>query len=230
MGPELVKFLNYWRSLGGGTQVPARNRLDLRQLASTLRWMFILEMASDGTLKFRLAGSALEEAFGVAMTDRPYSDIFSFREDQDLAEEVYAVSVVRGCGLLRLGFMSFEENQHQPLEVLALPFADARVMGGIVMVAVVQPFAFENIANQDTRDLVSMGVDDIYLIPSPHVVTPLQLPDRLRSAMTAGTINIRAIDSEGLSELSQANTISRLGEIPSVSLEQAAAQQLDVPN
>lgn len=230
MGPELVKFLNYWRSLGGGTQVPARSRLDLRELASMLRWMFIMEMASDGTLKFRLAGSALEEAFGIAMTDRPYSDIFNFREDQDLAEEVYALSVVRGCGLLRVGQLSFKDNKRQPLEVLALPFADPRVMGGIVMVAVVQPFSFENIANIDTRDLVSMGVDDIYLIPSPHVVTPKQLPDRLHDAMTAGEISIRAINTDKLAELSQTNPLSRLGRIPSVSLEQAAAQQLDSPN
>lgn len=230
MGPELVNFLNYWRSLGGGTHVPARSGLDLRQLASMLKWMFIMEMASDGTLKFRLAGSALEEAFGIAMTDRPYSEIFSFREDQDLAEEVYALSVVRGCGLLRMGHMRFEGHNLQPLEVLALPFSDPRVMGGIVMVAVVQPFAFENVANADRRDLLSMGVDDIYLIPSPQVVTPLQLPERLQEALKGGTISIRAVDIDKLSELSEASAASRLTEIPSVSLEQAASQQLDTLN
>lgn len=230
MGPELVKFLNYWRSLGGGTHVPARSSLDLRQLASLLKWMFVMEMASDGTLKFRLAGSALEEAFGIAMTDRPYSDIFGFREDQDLAEEVYALSVVRGCGLMRIGHVSFDERNSQPLEVLALPFADPRVMGGIVMVSVVRPFSFENVANADTRDLVSMGVDDIYLIPSPHVVTPAQLPERLQSAMREGRISIRVADADKLSEKSAAFSGSGLVDIPSVSLEQAAAQRLDTPN
>lgn len=230
MGPELVKFLSYWRSLGGGTHVPARNQLDLRQLASMLKWMFIMEMASDGTLKFRLAGSALEEAFGVAMTDRPYSDIFDFRDDQDLAEEVYALSIVRGCGLLRVGRMSFENESVQPLEVLALPFADQRVMGGIVMVAVVQPFSFENIANEDTRDFVSMGVDDIYLIPSPHVVTPAQLPNRLREAVLDAYLNIRVVDPGKLSEFVNAGSAASLKDVPSVSLEQAAGQRFDAPN
>ena len=230
MGPELCNFLNYWRSLGGGDQVPARRLLDLRRLTSILRWMFILEMDGDGSLRFRLAGSSLEEAIGVGMTDQTYNSIFNSTPDGGIAEELYALSIVRGCGVLRSGAVTIDGDYFHELEVLALPFADERAMGGTVLVGAIRPVEFENQSFEDKRDTLALSIDDMFLLPSPNLITPQQMSNRLTKLMKEHKIDLRVVDMEQIFSQVEDGTMSNGQSLPSLNLEVAAAGVQEVVN
>lgn len=230
MGPELYNFLNYWRALGGGDGIPARRQLDLRRLTSVLRWMFILEMDNDGSLRFRLAGSSLEELIGVGMTDKTYDTIFDNSQDSGLAEEIYALSIVRACGVLRSGTVTVGGNYFHELEVLALPFADERAMGGTVLVGAIKPIEIENHTFEDRRKSLSITIDDMFLLPSPYLITPQQMPLRLTEALKDFDIDLRVLDLEKIFD-GDNNGIMQFGQsLPSFNLEIAAADVQELIN
>ncbi len=230
MGPELCNFLNYWRSLGGGDQVPARRLLDLRRLTSILRWMFILEMDDDGSLRFRLAGSSLEEAIGVGMTDQTYNSIFDNTHDSGMAEELYALSIVRGCGVLRCGAVTTDGDYFHELEVLALPFADERAMGGTVLVGAIRPVKLENKSFEDRRETLALSIDDMFLVPSPNLITPRQMSNRLTKLLKEHGIDLRVLDMEQIFNQVEEGIAPNGQNLPSLNLEVAAASVREVVN
>lgn len=230
LGPELYNFLSYWRALGGGDVVPARQLLDLRRLTSNLRWMFILEMDGDGTLRFRLAGSSLEEVVGVGMTDRTYGTIFEANADGGIAEEIYALSIVRGCGVLKCGRFSVDKKSQHALEVLALPFADERALGGTVLVGVIAPVSMENIAFEDRREHLSINIDDMFLLPSPNLITPQQITQRLSEKLTVRNVDLRVLDMEQIFNQVDDGLALSDQNLPSFRLEIAAAAAQDIIN
>lgn len=213
---ELAQFLGYWSALGGGKAIPDRQRLDLRNLTSILRWMFILEMGMDGTLKFRLAGSSLEEAVGCGMTDQSYADIFSLNDGGAITEELYAQCMVKGCGLMRSGTFALGNDGSITLQVLALPFADPRTLGGTVMVGVVRPFDYENHRFQDRRHSFDQNISDLLVIPSPRVVTFAQLSQKLQGNLKARSLTLTALNTQALLDMSQAGVQSGFHEFPTL--------------
>lgn len=230
LGPELCNFLNYWRALGGGERVPVRRQLDLRRLTSVLRWMFILEMDSDGSLRFRLAGSSLEEMIGVGMTDKTYDSIFDNGRDRGLAEEIYALSIVRACGVLRSGTFTVDGDYFHELEVLALPFADERTMGGTVLVGAITPVNIENQSFEDRRKTLAINVDEMFLLPSPNLITPQQMPLRVTEVLRDYGIDLRALDMDKIFEHAEAGIMGHGQNLPSFNLEIAAAGVQEVIN
>ena len=223
MGPELCNFLNYWRALGGGDRVPARRQLDLRRLTSVLRWMFILEMDKDGSLRFRLAGSSLEELIGVGMTDKTYDSIFDNGRDSGLAEEIYALSIVRACGVLRSGAITVGGGYYHELETLALPFADERAMGGTVLVGAITPVDIQNNTFEDRRKSLAIDIDDMFLLPSPNLIKPQQMPMRLVELLKGFDIDLRVLDMEKIFDDNETGAKFSGQNLPSFNLETAAA-------
>lgn len=222
MNLELGQFLNYWHSLGGSQKVPERKLLDLRHLTSILRWMFILELSAEGTLKFRLAGSSIEDALGCGITDRDYSDVFASAGHSGVMEELYALSMVQGCGVLRRGTFTLDGIQEHTMEVLSLPFADSRVLGGTVMVGVVKPFIYQNNSFTDRREGFKQHIESLLLVPSPQLVTVSQLPQRLHSKLMEQEIELKALDTKRLLELNATGEFWPHSEFPSYQLDQVA--------
>lgn len=193
---ELMQFLSYWSALGGGQTIPDRERLDLRNLSSAVRWSFILEMGMDGALQFSLAGPSLEEALGCQMSGHNYSDILAFKDGNFPAEELYAQCLVKGCGLLRIGRFSSADGASVLTQILALPFADPRPLGGTVMVGLVSPFDAPNHKNQDRREHLTHQVSSLVAVPSPRVVTIGQLSKGLRDSLSVHGLQLTALDTD----------------------------------
>lgn len=204
--------------------------LDLRHLTSILRWMFIIAMDSDGTLKFRLAGSSLEEAMGCGMTDRNYGDIFSVNGEGTLSEQLYALSIVQGCGVFRTGTFSLDGMLHHDLEVMALPFIDQRALGGTVLVGVLKPFDFENSSYVDRRPTYETSIDDVLIIPSPRVISKAQLPESVEILLAERGIELRALDLQSVMEMSDSGQLLVERRMPSFDLETAVANLGEVLN
>lgn len=225
LSSEVVRLLSYWASLGGGQTIPERSALDLRQLTSILPWMFILEMGNDGALRYRLAGSSLEEAVGRGMAGRTYAEIFSDHEQAAIMEELYAVALVQSCGVLRTGSLSFDENERFTMEVLALPFVEARAMGGIVLVGVVRPFDVDNMNFVDRWGGFRQELSEILVVPSPRVMAEEQLSERVRRALDMLSIKVRALDMDKLLEIDRRGGVPGLMGLPSLELDGLSGHQ-----
>jgi len=220
LSPEVCQLLGYWRSLGGGDKVPERNLLNLRHLTSILPWMFILEMSSDGSLRYRLSGSSLEEAIGHGMASETYGNVFAETEQAALMEELYAVSLVQSAGILRTGSFKLHSEKRFNLEVLSLPFQDARAMGGTILVGVVRPFEFQNQGFVDKWGEFDQRVERILTVPSPRVITTNQLSGRVNCLLADFDIDLRALDMEKVIEIDDRGLHDKYKEVPSLSLDQ----------
>ena len=219
LSPEVCQLLGYWWSLGGGEKVPERSLLNLRHLTSILPWMYILEMSADGSLRYRLAGSSLEEAIGRGMAGETYCNVFSATEQAALMEELYAVSLVQSSGILRTGSFKLHSKKRFDLEVLSLPFQDSRAMGGTILVGVVRPFEFQNQGFVDKWGEFDQRVENILTIPSPRVVAVKQLSKRVSDLLQEFDIDMRAMDLEKVIEIDDRGLHHKFKEVPSLSLE-----------
>jgi len=191
---EISQLLAYWHSLGGGEQLPERSALDLRELKPLLPWMFILAMAEDGSLRYRLAGSSLEAAIGRGMANQIFSDVFANSEHAMFMEELYATSLVQGCGLFRRGTFNLLDEEGQSLEVIALPFQDTRTMGGTVLVGLVAPFEVQNQGFVDHWGELEQNLSALYSIPSPHALGYSQLSERVQRMLLKRQIQFNIMD------------------------------------
>jgi hypothetical protein len=219
LSPEVCQLLGYWWSLGGGEKVPERSALDLRHLTSILPWMFILEMAADGSLRYRLAGSSLEEAIGHGMAGETYCNVFSATEQAAIMEELYAVSLVQSSGILRTGSFILNCEKRYDLEVLSLPFQDPRSMGGVILVGVVRPFEFRNQGFVDKWGEFDQRVESILAVPSPRVISTGQLSGRVNGLLDEFGIQLRAMDLKKVIEIDDKGLHHKYDEVPSLNLD-----------
>ncbi|MFC3053461.1 PAS domain-containing protein [Kordiimonas pumila] len=224
LSSEICQFLTYWQSLGGGSKVPARSMLDLRQLTQILPWMYILEMSPDGAIRYRLAGSAIEAAVGCGMAGKIYSDVFSERVHAKVIEELFAVSLVQGCGVLRTGKFSLDNSSLYNLETLTLPFSDARAMGGIILVGVMCPFEYDNDAFVDKWGALNESIEQVYIVPSPRIVTYSNLTKRVSDGLDAINVQLRIVNLKKILEINSLGTHRDYTDVPSHSVEYFAGK------
>ncbi len=183
-------------------------------------------MSNDGSLRYRLAGSSLEEAFGCGMSGKAYADIFRDNEQASVMEELYAVALVQSSGLVRTGAFTLDEADHD-LEVLVLPFAEPRAMGGTILVGVIRPFDVLNQGFLDRWGSFRQDLASLFVVPGPRVVTEGHLSDRVSSTLQVLGIELRALDVETTLTLDrQRANLSGDEAIPSESLVFFESEQL----
>ena len=64
---ELRSLYNYWEALRAGRKTPLRSDIDPRDMQCDARNLFILENLGRGNIRFRLAGTAIVDAFGMEL-------------------------------------------------------------------------------------------------------------------------------------------------------------------
>ena len=225
LSPELCQFLGYWQSLKDGDAPPDRSRLDLRQLTSLMPWMFILEMAADGTLRYRLAGSSIEAAVGRGLAGKAYADMLENPDQSALVNELCGVALVQCCGLLRVGTFSFGQEKHQELEILVLPFVDTRVMGSVELVGVMRPFEIVNQGFIDRYGALQIDSSSIMVVPSPRVLTRDHLSDQALEVLDKNNIELRALDVAKVLELDKRGRRDDSPDVPSIPLTDLLGSQ-----
>jgi len=219
LSPEVCQFLTYWRSLGGGYRVPERTLLDLRQLTQILPWMFILEMAADGAMRYRLAGSALEGAVGRGMAGETHNSVFAEFEQAAVLEELYAVALVQGCGVLKTGSFTLASTTSQALEFITLPFSDPRAMGGIIFVGIIRPFEYHNVDFDDKWGELSEEINRLFVVPSPRIVRLSQLSERVTSSFQEMDVKLRVLNLKKVIEIDGLGVHHQYSEIPSFNID-----------
>ncbi|HVJ51911.1 MAG TPA: PAS domain-containing protein [Aliidongia sp.] len=68
-------LLTYWDGLRGDRIRPERREIDPGAIKSILPFIYILEAASHGEVRFRLAGTALRDLFGFELSGRNHIEL-----------------------------------------------------------------------------------------------------------------------------------------------------------
>lgn len=131
-------LFDYWCSIRGREIVP--NRSDIKPVAilPLLPNLMILEYRADGTLIYRLAGTACADKLGVDLTG---SNLFDYIAPHQRAQAALRVNIVRDhpCGLLVYEKLQSRHNTPFVAEIIYLPLRDrdgviTQLIGSVVIV------------------------------------------------------------------------------------------------
>ena len=117
---EIRALYDYWERLRGDRPCPYRAEVDPRDMAGDARHLFVIEDLGRGNMRFRLAGTALLDAFGYdlrgmsarSIMDGPARESFVALVSETLAEP--------GVGYARL----IAPDGESVWEVILLPLRD----------------------------------------------------------------------------------------------------------
>ncbi|MEL7299742.1 MAG: PAS domain-containing protein [Pseudomonadota bacterium] len=94
----------YWMSVRGNRTVPLRADIDPRGIESALDYAFIAERVTAGIVRFRLAGSQLNELLGMDVRGMPITSLFGPKSRGELVEAIEGV--FEGPEVLEVGLES----------------------------------------------------------------------------------------------------------------------------
>ncbi|MEL6198400.1 MAG: PAS domain-containing protein [Pseudomonadota bacterium] len=126
-------LVSYWNALRGGRPCPLRSEVDPRQIDCAIGHLFILEDLGRGNIRFRLAGSALVDAFWMELRGMPVHAIMASEARQSLSALVSETLDEPGVGRALLNRSGVPGG---PWEIALLPLRSVRgsidrLLGGL---------------------------------------------------------------------------------------------------
>ena len=99
---ELRSLYSYWNTLRAGRKTPLRSDIDPRDMDCDARNLFILENLGRGNIRFRLAGTAIVDAFGMEMRGMNARTIMSAGSRESFTALIAETLEDPGVGYARL--------------------------------------------------------------------------------------------------------------------------------
>ena len=99
---EIRALYSYWEALRGQRPCPYRAEVDPRDMTGDARHLFLLEDLGDGNIRFRLAGTALLDAFGFDLRGMSLRSIMEGKARESLVALVAETLSEPGIGYARL--------------------------------------------------------------------------------------------------------------------------------
>jgi hypothetical protein len=117
---EIRALYNYWERLRAGRPCPYRAEVDPRDMAGDARHLFMLEDMGQGNMRFRLAGTALLDAFGYELRGMSARSIMDGRARESFVALIAETLAEVGVGYARL----LAPDAVTVWEVVLLPLRD----------------------------------------------------------------------------------------------------------
>ncbi len=117
---EIRALYNYWERLRAGRPCPYRAEVDPRDMDCDARNLFVLEDLGQGNLRFRLAGTALVDAFGYELRGMSARSIMEGKARESFVALVSETLAEPGVGYARL----MAPDGESVWEVVLLPLRD----------------------------------------------------------------------------------------------------------
>ena len=114
---EIRALYNYWEQLRAGRPCPYRAEVDPRDMTGDARHLFMLEDLGRGNLRFRLAGTALIDAFGYELSGMSARSIMVGRARESFVALIAETLAEPGVAYARL----FAPDGVTLWEVILLP-------------------------------------------------------------------------------------------------------------
>lgn len=129
-------LVQYWQALRAGRPCPMRAEVDPRNIPARIGNLFILEDLGRGNIRFRLAGSALVDAFWMELRGMPLHAIMALEARQSVKELVAETLAEPGVGHARLRHAA---NPDCRWEMVLLPLRSDtgrvdRALGGLQVI------------------------------------------------------------------------------------------------
>ena len=99
---EIKALHSYWEGLRAQRPCPYRAEVDPRDMKGDARNLFVLENLGEGNIRFRLAGSALEDAIGYDLRGMSVRTIMSGKARESFAALITETLAEPGVGYARL--------------------------------------------------------------------------------------------------------------------------------
>lgn len=94
--PKLVELYHYWLSKRGDRRMPSRADIEPMELRSLLPNIILMDVLEPGkTYRYRLVGTAVEEAIGIGLTGKLLSEVATGRLFDFISHIFHDVSVHR---------------------------------------------------------------------------------------------------------------------------------------
>jgi len=131
---ETQALHSYWETLRDGRPTPLRSEVDPRDMACSVRNLFILEDLGNRNIRFRLAGTAMVDALDLELRGMSARAIMDDRARESFVELIQETIAEPGVGYLRLHRADVPEERW---EALLLPLrSDSgridRILGSLV--------------------------------------------------------------------------------------------------
>lgn len=117
---EIRALYDYWEQLRAGRPCPYRAEVDPRDMTGDARHLFVLEDLGQGNVRFRLAGTALGDAFGYDLRGMSARSIMHGRARESFVALIGETLAEPGVGYARLTAPDGESVW----EILLLPLRD----------------------------------------------------------------------------------------------------------
>jgi hypothetical protein len=118
-------LFTYWNDLRGDRLAPRRFEIEPSRIASYLPDTFILERINDATLRFRLAGTRISEAFGVELRGANLIELFNEEDAATLQRQIALITSKAAVGLFEISADN-GSGASADFEVLILPLIHTR--------------------------------------------------------------------------------------------------------
>ncbi|MEL6477546.1 MAG: PAS domain-containing protein [Pseudomonadota bacterium] len=115
---ETRALFDYWDRLRNGRKLPYRAEIDPRDMGCDARHLFILEHLGEANIRFRLAGTALVDAFAMELRGMSVRAIMRGKARESMTALVEETLAEPGIGYARL---SEAANPDAVWEILLLP-------------------------------------------------------------------------------------------------------------
>jgi len=107
---ELRALYKYWDALRAGRKTPLRSDIDPRDMDCDARNLFILENLGRGNIRFRLAGTAIVDAFGMELRGMNARAIMSTGSRESFTALITETLEDPGVGYARLRNAGSDES------------------------------------------------------------------------------------------------------------------------
>lgn len=99
---EIRALYSYWEALRGQRPCPYRAEIEPRDMQGDVRYLFLIENLGQGNLRFRLAGSALEDAIGFDLRGMSARTIMAGKARENFSALISETLAEPGVGYARL--------------------------------------------------------------------------------------------------------------------------------
>lgn len=120
LSPNAQQFAGYWRSLPKRGLVPDRSSFDPTSQRGILSHFSILEIVAPDLARYRLAGTAEVERYGMDVTGRNYLD-FVAPERRPFAARAFQAMIELPCGMLAIIHSTSRSGRQITNESLGFP-------------------------------------------------------------------------------------------------------------
>lgn len=147
---ETRALVAYWQALRAGRLAPYRIEIDPRDMDCQARNLFVIEVMADGAQRFRLAGSAITDAVGFDLRERPPDAIMAAESRDELTATIAGTLAEPGIGYVRL------RAAHAPTEMWEMVLLPLRSDGGALnrLIGLVHPLGTHDAGAESRRFVI----------------------------------------------------------------------------